>query len=50
MKVISFLTEYVVVDGIIWHLKLTFEAEKPPPCHVLSEVAPMAAEEGGEYE
>ncbi len=31
MKVVSFLTEYAVVDRIIDHLKLTFVAEKPPP-------------------
>ena len=31
MKVIAFLTEYAVVDRIIWHLKLTFVAKKPPP-------------------
>ncbi len=29
---------------------MTFAAEKPPPCHVLSEVALMAAEESGDYE
>jgi hypothetical protein len=50
MKVIAFLTEHAVVDRIIRHLELTFVAEKPPPCHVLSEVALMAAEEGGDYE
>jgi hypothetical protein len=50
MKVIAFLTEHAVVDRIIRHLKLTFAAEKPPPCHVLSEVALMAAEESGDYE
>jgi len=30
MKVISFLTDQVVVDRIIDHLKLTFFADKPP--------------------
>jgi hypothetical protein len=30
-------------------VKLTFAAEKPPPCHVLGEVALMAAEESGDY-
>jgi hypothetical protein len=50
MKVVAFLTEYAVVDRIIRHLELTFAAEKPPPCHVLSEVALMAAEESGDYE
>jgi len=50
MKVIAFLTEYAVVDRIIRHLDLSFVAEKPPPSHVLSEVALMAAEESGDYE
>ena len=50
MKVVAFLTEYAVVDRIIRHLKLTFVAEKPPPCHVLTEVVLMAAEESGDYE
>ena len=50
MKVVSFLTEYAVVDRIIRHLKLTFVAEKPPPAHVFEQVALMVAEEGGEYE
>jgi len=49
MKVIAFLTEWAVVDRIIRHLELTFAADKPPPCHVLSEVALMAAEESGDY-
>jgi hypothetical protein len=34
MKIIAFITEYTVVDGIIDHLKLTFVAAKPPPPHV----------------
>jgi hypothetical protein len=50
MKVVSFLTEYAVVDRIIRHLELTFVAEKPPPEHVFGQVALMAAEEGGDYE
>ena len=34
----------------IRHLELTFVAEKPPPCHVLTEVVLTAAEESGDYE
>ena len=49
MKVIAFITEYVAVDRIIDHLKLRFVAEKPPPSHVFTEVALMAAEAGSEY-
>jgi len=37
------------VDRIIDHLKLRFVAEKPPPSHVLEQVALMAAEEPAEY-
>jgi len=48
MKVISFLTDYAVVDRIISHLKLTFFAERPPPPIVYQEVL-MAAETAGEY-
>ena len=49
MKIIAFITEYAVVDRIIDHLKLTFVAAKPPPSHVFTEVALMAAEESGDY-
>jgi hypothetical protein len=31
MRIIAFLTDYAVVERIINHLKLTFEAERPPP-------------------
>jgi hypothetical protein len=49
MKVVAFITEYAVVDRIIDHLKLTFVAEKPPPSHVIEQVALMVAEEPVEY-
>jgi len=49
MKVVAFITEYAAVDRIIDHLKLTFVAEKPPPAHVIEQVALMAAEERVEY-
>ena len=49
MKVVAFITEYAVVDRIIDHLKLTFSAEKPPPSHVFTEIALIAAEESVEY-
>jgi len=50
MKVISFLTEYAVVDRITPHLGMTFAAEKSPPAHAFEPVALTAAEESGEYE
>jgi integrase len=43
MKIIDFITEYAVVDRIIDHLKLKFMAAKPPPSHILIEVALMEA-------
>jgi hypothetical protein len=49
MKVISFLTDYAVVDRIIDHLKLTFVTERPPPPHIAYQDVLMAAEAGGEY-
>jgi hypothetical protein len=37
------------VDRMIDHLGLTFVADKPPPSHVFTEVALMAAEEKVDY-
>ncbi|MFA4925427.1 MAG: acid--CoA ligase [Candidatus Aminicenantales bacterium] len=49
MRIISFLTDYTVVDRITTHLKLTFVAERPPPPHAVSQEFLMAAEALGEY-
>jgi hypothetical protein len=49
MKVVAFITNYEAVDRIIHYLKLTFVAEKPPPSHVFTEVALMAAGLSAEY-
>jgi len=49
MKIISFLTDYAVVDRIIDHLKLTFVAERPPPPHIAYQEVLMAAEAPAEY-
>ena len=49
MKIVAFLTDYSVVDGIIDHLKLTFVTEKPPPPHISYQEVLMAAESGGDY-
>jgi hypothetical protein len=44
MKVISFLTDYAVVDRIINHLNLTFVADRPPPPHIAYQtIIPTAA-------
>jgi hypothetical protein len=37
------------VDRIIDHMKLTFVAAKPPPCHVFEQVALAAAEENADH-
>ena len=49
MKIISFLTDYTVVDKIINHLKLTFVASKPPPPHVAYQEILVAAEASADY-
>ncbi len=49
MKVISFITEYSVMDHIINYLKLSFVAEIPPPPHMLYQEVLMAAEASAEY-
>ena len=49
MTIVSFIEDHKVIDKIICHLKLTFEAERPPPPRVLQQELLMAAEEHGEY-
>jgi hypothetical protein len=49
IRVISFLTDWAVVDRIIDHLKLTFVAERPPPPQIACQELLMAAETSGEY-
>ena len=49
MRVISFIEEPKVIDRIIAHLELTFEAERPPPPHNVQQELLMAAGEMGEY-
>jgi len=49
MRVISFLTDYAVVDRVINHLKLTFVADRPPPPQIAYQEVLMAAESSAEY-
>jgi hypothetical protein len=49
MKVVSFLTDYAVVDGIIDHINLTFVADKPPPPRIAYQEVLIAAEAPAEY-
>ena len=49
MRIISFIEQPKIIDRIIAHLELTFEAERPPPPRVLQQELLIAAEESGEY-
>jgi len=49
MSIISFIDEHDVIDWIIRHLELTFEAERPPAPRVVQQHLLIAAEENGEY-
>jgi hypothetical protein len=49
MRIISFIEEPKIIDKIIVHLELTFEAEQPPPPHNVQLELLMEAEERGEY-
>jgi len=49
MNVIVFLTDDVVIDRIINHLKLAFVADKPPPPLIAFQEVWLAAEAGAEY-
>ena len=51
MRIISFIQDHKIIDRIIRHLELTFEAERPPPPHLVQQELLMAAEEmGGIYD
>jgi hypothetical protein len=43
------IEEPKIIDRIIGHLEMTFEAERPPPSHNVQQELLMAAEESGEY-
>ena len=49
MRIISFIEEPKTIDRIIRHLKLSFQAERPPPSHVALQELLMAAEEQADY-
>ena len=49
MRIISFIEEPKTIDKIIGHLKLTFEAERPPPPQIAQHKLLMSAEEKREY-
>ncbi len=48
IRIIAFIEDHKVIDRIIAHLKLTFEAERPPP-QVIQQELLLAVEESGEY-
>ncbi len=47
MSIISFIEERKVIDKIIHHLKLSFQAERPPPPQVIRQELLMAVEDMG---
>jgi hypothetical protein len=49
MRAISFIEEPKVIDMIIHHLKLSFQAAQPPPPQNDQQGLLMTAEEIGEY-
>jgi len=49
LRGISFIEGPKVIDKVIHHLKLSFQAERPPPPQVVQYELLMAAEEIGEY-
>jgi hypothetical protein len=49
MTIVSFIEDHRIVDKIIRHLELTFDAERPPPPRNVQQELLMAAEEIGEY-
>jgi len=46
MRIISFIEEPKAIDRIIGHLKLTFEAERPPPPQIVQQESLIAAVHG----
>ena len=49
MKLIAFIEDPKAINKIICHLKITFQAERPPPSHVIQQELLMASEESREY-
>lgn len=49
MKIISFIEDPKAIDKIIRHLKLSFQAERPPPSYAAQQELLMAAEEREAY-
>lgn len=49
MKIIVFITDYILVDGIVDDPKLEFFADRLPPLYVLEQVALITTEASVEY-
>jgi hypothetical protein len=49
MRIITFLTDYAVLDRTINHLKLSFIADRPPPPNIAYQELLMAAETSADY-
>jgi hypothetical protein len=49
MKIIAFIEDHKVIDKIVCHLELSFQAARPPPPQSVQQELLLAAEESGEY-
>jgi len=49
MRVVAFIEDPKAIDKIIRHLKLRFQAERPPPSQVIQQELLVAAEQWSEY-
>ena len=49
MRIIVLIEDSKAIDRIIYHLKLNFEAERPPPPYNIQHELLMVTEESGEY-
>ncbi len=49
MRIIAFIEEPKAIDKIIRHLKLSFQAERPPPSQLIQQELLVATEQWSEY-
>jgi len=49
MRIIAFIEDPKAIDKIIRHLKLSFQAERPPPSQLIQQELPVGTEQWSEY-
>ena len=49
MRIIAFIENPKAIDKIIRHLKLSFQAERPPPSQLIQQELLVATEQWSEY-